>query len=227
MKIAFQICSRHEWKSIKQILGIKPGKALSQPFGQYFKRSINGHTGTFYQSGDTKTRSSAACQYVINRWHPDAIVNLGTCGGVSSKIQKLDLIMADRTVQYDCIIRFGEKRELFYRPMITVIDTSWVDLGKVKERIRKGTIATADQDLDCEWRGKLQRENVLGADWESGAIAKVCKLNDIKCLILRGVSDIPKEDNPTDQEAQASDFERNTPLIMRNLLRIISQISFA
>lgn len=84
-------------------------------------------------------------------------------------IQKLAIIMADKTTQYNCIIRFGEPQELFYKPMITVIDTSLVDTSGVSRKIRKGTIASADQDLNVEWMEILRKENVLGADWESGS----------------------------------------------------------
>jgi len=131
MKIALQICSTHEWNSMIEILRIRAEMLRLQPFGQYFEQPFNGHEGIFYQSGDTKTRSAAACQFAIDRWQPDRIINLGTCGGVGKEIGKLDLIMAEKTVQYDCIIRFGEPQELFYKPMMTTIDTSWVDTGGV------------------------------------------------------------------------------------------------
>jgi adenosylhomocysteine nucleosidase len=190
-----------------------------QPFGEYFEHSIGRNKSIFVQSGDTKTRSAAACQFAIDRWHPDGIVNLGTCGGVANKIKKLDIIMARKTVQYDCIIRFGEAQGLFYKPMITVVDTSWIDISGVSRKLHKGTIASADQDLNVKWRERLRKENVLGADWESGAISKVCELNKMKCLILRGVTDIPDGN-------QESDFENNTPIVMESLLQILTQIRF-
>jgi adenosylhomocysteine nucleosidase len=190
-----------------------------QPFGEYFEHSIGRNKSIFVQSGDTKTRSAAACQFAIDRWHPDGIVNLGTCGGVANKIKKLDIIMARKTVQYDCIIRFGEAQGLFYKPMITVVDTSWIDISEVSRKLHKGTIASADQDLNVEWRAILRKEKVLGADWESGAISKVCELNKVRCLILRGVSDVP-------DRRQASDFEKNTPIVMESLLQILTQVRF-
>jgi len=219
MKLGVQVCSDLEWQSTKRILGIGIDKLQRQPFGECFEHRIGKEKCTFYQSGDTKTRSAAACQFAIDRWHPDGIVNLGTCGGVADEVQKLDIIMADKTVQYDCIIRFGEPQELFYKPMITEIDTSWVDLSDASRKIHKGTIASADQDLDVKLRGKLRKEKVLGADWESGAISKVCQLNNVKCLILRGVTDVP-------DGTQASDFEKNTPLVMESLLQILTQAKF-
>jgi adenosylhomocysteine nucleosidase len=226
LKLGIQICSDLEWKSVKEILQVRKAHLYQQPFGEYFTHSSGQDEFVSYHSGPTKTCASAACQFAIDKWNPDAIVNLGTCGGVSTGVKRLSLIRASRTVQYDCIIRFGEKRELFYRPMVTVLDTSWADFRRVTKKLHKGTIATADQDLNDEWRKKLQRRNVLGADWESGAIAKVCQRNRVKCLILRGVSDIPGKSQLPDRDNQASDFERNTPVIMESLLQVLHQISF-
>jgi len=113
MILGIQICSNLEWKSVKRHLGIEPARLQRQPFGERFQYSVNSHKGIFYQSGDSKTKAAAACQYVIDRWQPDAIVNLGTCGGVSSKIRQFEVILANRTVHYDCDIHFGPKPKVF------------------------------------------------------------------------------------------------------------------
>lgn len=227
MNLVIQICADLEWKSAKQILKIKTDKLHRQPFGEYFEYPIALRESIFYQSGATKTLSAAACQFAIDTWHPDAVVNLGTCGGVSDNIRKLDIIMATKTVQYDVIQRFGEPSHPFYKPMITSVDTSWVDIGLVPEKIQKGTIATADQDLNYKNRKRLQEKDILGADWESGAISKVCELNKMKCLILRGVTDIPKEEVSLSKDIQASDYKNNTLAIMKCLFKIIGRISIS
>ncbi len=100
---------------------------------------------------------------------------------------------------------------------------SWVDLTRVSRRICIGTLAIADQDMDYKQRMELQGKKVIAADWESASIAKVCELNRMKCLILRGVTDIPKRRGTLKQE---DDYKKNTPIIMKDLFSIISQISF-
>ena len=59
------------------------------------------------------------------------------------------------------------------------------------------------------------------ADWESASIAKVCELNRIKCLILRGVTDIPEKSK---EDIQERDYKKNTQTIMKDLLEIIGRI---
>jgi len=50
-------------------------------------------------------------------------------------------------------------------------------------------------------------------------IAKVCELNRVKCLILRGVTDLP-------DDTQGSDFEKNTPIVMASLLNTLTRMRF-
>ncbi len=226
MKLAIQICSELEWGTTKSILKITKDKLLRQPFGDYLEKQIGIHECIFYESGATKTRAAAACQFAIDTWHPDAIVNLGTCGGVSKNVKNLDIILAKRTIQYDVMQRFGIPSIRFIRGLKTNLDISWVDLSRVGRKIYIGSIASADQDLDDEHREVLQGEKVLAADWESASIAKICEFNKIKCLILRGITDIPKKQTSLKQDIQHNDYKKNTPIIMRELFSIIGQIEF-
>ncbi|OGP91825.1 MAG: hypothetical protein A2157_03290 [Deltaproteobacteria bacterium RBG_16_47_11] len=226
MKLAIQICSELEWRSTKSILEIKRDKLHRQPFEGYFKYQIGRQAGILYQSGTTKTRAAAACQFAVDTWYPDAIVNLGTCGGVSKNVKNLDIILAKRTIQYDVMQRFGNSSVRFIRGLKTNLDISWVDLSRVEGKIYIGTIASADQDPDDEHRGQLQGKKVVAADWESASIAKICELNKIKCLILRGITDIPKKQISLKQDIQHNDYRKNTPIIMRELFSITGQIEF-
>jgi adenosylhomocysteine nucleosidase len=180
----------------------------------------------FFESGATKTRSAAACQFAIDTWHPDGVLNLGTCGGVAEKVRKGTLILAKSTFQYDVIQKFGKPSSEFKRGLKTDLDLSWVDLSGSSRNICLGTIASADQDLDHDQRQLLQRKGVLAADWESASIATICRHNKTKCLILRGVSDIPEEKEESMGDPQERDYVKNTQIIMKDLFSAIGQIKF-
>jgi len=53
----------------------------------------------------------------------------------------------------------------------------------------------------------------------------VAEWNKVRCLILRGVSDIP-EPHSAGPHVRSLDYEKNTPLIMECLLEMMSQIRF-
>jgi len=157
MKLSIQICSELEWGSTKSILKIGRDQLRKQPSGEYFNYRVGQHRSTIYHSGATKTRSAAACQFAIDAWHPDAVINLGTCAGVSEKVRKLDVILAKKVFQYDVIQKFGIPSVSFKRSLQTNLDISWVDLSRVLTKINIGTIASADQDLCPKARKILQQ----------------------------------------------------------------------
>ena len=226
MKLAIQICSEVEWRSTKSILKISLGQLMMHTYGMYCNNRVCQHRSIIYHSGATKTRAAAACQFAIDTWHPDAVINLGTCAGVSKNVRKLDIILAGKTFKYDVIPRFGSTSVRFKKDLKTNLRISCVDLSRISERLRIGTIVSADQDLCPKYRRKLQKEGALAADWESASIAKVCELNRIKCLILRGVSDIPEKRRESKEDIQERDYKKNTRIIMKNLFSIIGQMTF-
>jgi nucleoside phosphorylase len=226
MKLSIQICSELEWESTKSILKIGPDQLRNYPCGKYFNYRVGKHGSIIYHSGATKTRAAAACQFAIDTWYPDAVINLGTCAGVLKNVRKLDIILAKNTFQYDVIQGFGTSSIRFKKSLKTDVKISWIDLRGISDRVHIGTVASADQDLDYRHRKLLQNRKVLAADWESASIAKICELNNIECLILRGISDIPKKKRESKEDIQERDYKKNTRIIMTDLLSIIGQMTF-
>lgn len=64
---------------------------------------------------------------------------------------------------------------------------------------------------------------VLAADWESASIATVCALNGVRCLILRGVSDVPARAGRSGAADQERDYVQNTRVIMKDLLAVVER----
>ncbi len=166
MKLAVQICAECEWCCTKSLRGIARRDIEAHPFGEYFEGPLGKHEAVFFASGATKTRAAAACQRIIDTWNPDAVINLGTCGGVAEDIVTGDLVLATRTFQYDVRQKFGKPSKRFLRGLTVDLDVSWFRPVGYARRIRKGLIASGDQDLDCEQREFLRRQGALAADWD-------------------------------------------------------------
>lgn len=222
--IVLQICADNEWIEVKKLFLNE--KFKTSPFGEYFilPKIFSRADGQveyrciIFKSGATKTLSAAACQYAICVWHPDIIFVMGTACGIGPNIEPLDIIFADLTVQYDCISRMGEDSELFCKEFEVIINNPWlrkVDKNEFPFKFSFGTIATADQDVDKRTRDILFPHEIKAADWESGAIAPICKLNKTSCCIVRGISDVPGKNG---SKYQFSQFSSNTPLVMEKLI---------
>jgi len=219
MKISIQICSGREWRATKTIFNIQATDIKKQALGEYFQIKIKNQDCMVFHSGPTKTRAAAACQHAIDKWNPDVVVVLGTCGGVAPNLQVFDVVLARKTVQYDCLDFMDEAKSVFYPPMAADLDISWIK--DTRGAFTVGTIGTADRDLDFETAKKLRKENILTVDWESGAISKICEINNKKCLILRGITDKPVAQHKTDREQQTTDYKQNTFHVMEKLFALL------
>lgn len=215
--IAIQIAAAEEWAAARSILGVAAEAVQTYPFGEYFFQHFAECEVVLLHSGPAKTRAAAACQYAIDHWSPAGLIVLGTCGGVAADLAIGDIILADVTVQYDCIERMDPDGEPFYSPLTTQLDNSWLVDETAKRRFRVGTIGTADQDLAAESLAMLRGAGVLGVDWESGAAAKICALNRVPCSVLRGVSDCHGVNS-------GADFVNNTPRVMKRLLAASTEL---
>lgn len=214
--ICIQICADNEWDAVKQILSKILHQEGTERGYEYIVHLSDGIQCVYFYSGASKTYAAAGCQFAIQKWNPYMFFVAGSAGGVGADLKELDLVIANRTVQYDCISRMGDEAQLFYRDFIVDIDNSWIVWDQLPEKLHEGLIATADQDIDYALRNKLLNHGVLAADWESGAIAPVCCKNQVPCCIIRGITDVPAEQGNDDE--QGNSFRKNTPVVMQRLI---------
>ena len=91
------------------------------------------------------------------------------------------------------------------------------------DNINTGTIGTADKAV-VMWKDymELKDNNITIADTESAAIAFVCKANNVVCVVIKGISDFPTNENETtyeeSYEGQLNEFLTNIPIIMNNII---------
>lgn len=174
------VSANGEWRALEQVV---TGEHGTTPFGETLEAG-----GLLYLHGGWgKIDAAASAQYAIDRWHPRLLVNLGTCGGFAGAVKPEDVVVVDRTVVYDIVERMGDPKEAI-DAYATAVDLAW--LRPIAGTVR-GTIVSADQDLDPARLGELATAyHAVAADWESGSIARVAGKNRTAVLILRGVSDV-------------------------------------
>ena len=176
-----------EWQAIPKIF--PDTKYGLTPFGQYFTKTINGEPVVIMHGGWGKIPSAASAQYAVDRWNPKLLVNLGTCGGFRGEIEQYQVALANKTAPYDIINQIGDPDSAINR-LTTEIDLSWLKEPYPSPVVR-GTIVSGDRDLIPEDVPKLRdKYGAKVGDWESASIAYVCDKNNVKLLILRGVSDL-------------------------------------
>jgi len=191
------ISANTEWQVIRPLF---PGAQMQpSPFGEWFLADLGGgRTVILFHGGWGKISAAASAQYAIDRWAPALLVNLGTCGGFEGEIERGTIILVERTVVYDILEQMGDAEGAIAH-YTTDLDLSWLDrtpevCGHKRthpQEVRRTLLVSGDRDLLPEDVPKLHAKyGTVAGDWESGAIAYVAARNKVRCLILRGVTDL-------------------------------------
>lgn len=212
MKTVVIISANSEWKSVTPLF--PDAKIENYPYGECFQAMLNELPMIFFHTGWGKTASAGALQHIIDKYDPELVVNLGTCGGFAGVVRQGDLILVEQTFMYDIV-------ELMSDQDVSDYYASSLDLGWLADpepfTTRRGLIASADSDLPPEKIQFLKSHGVIAADWESAALAWVARKNNTRLLILRMVSDLVSEQGG-EAYGEIEIFKQRTGAIMKQLV---------
>ena len=99
VRIVVLISADAEWAPTKDSL--KPTRVERSPYGEFFTHRVAGEPVLFVHGGWGKVAAAASTEYAISRWHPENLINLGTCGGVAGRVQRYERLLVTRTVIHD------------------------------------------------------------------------------------------------------------------------------
>lgn len=174
-------------------------------------KTICNHTfyeGTYHQNkvvftiaGIGKVNAGVTTILMIEHYHPTWIVNTGIAGGYHRDLKPLDIVIARRLLYADVDMTskiaggypYGQIEGL---PPYFTTNTKCLQHIKSEGHIFYGDIITGDQfvdnyeQVDVLVQQKFPQYQVLAVDMESCAIAHVCMMNQIECIVIRSISDV-------------------------------------
>lgn len=216
-RIVVVISAGTEWRCVKDL--VKPATLDRTPFGESFEHAIEGARVTFCHGGWGKIDAAASAQFIISTMQPALLINLGTCGGIRGRAAKGDLFLIERTIVYDILERMTDP-DAALRHYTTDLDYAWLK-DAVPGGLQRATILSADRDGRPEDVAELvQKHDARIVDWESGAIARVCKLNRVPCVIVRGVTDLV-DSSGSEADGNLSTYREGTQAVMPKLLETL------
>jgi adenosylhomocysteine nucleosidase len=201
-----------EWAAVKPLF--TNIRLEHSPYGEFFHTTIEKRPILVFQGGWGKVSAAASTQYVVDRFKPRYLINLGTCGGVEGRIQRFDVVAVERVIIYDVYEAMGDSSEALahYTTDLQVPDS-------LPPSIMRTTLYSGDRDLTPAHLRELEKMfEPRVVDWESGAIAWVARRNGIPVLILRGVTDLANMDKMEAQD-NLSLFRENASHVMHKLIQ--------
>lgn len=219
MSTVVLVSANGEWQAVRSLFPLI--EVQSSPLGEWFTVKLPEETGIhpvlFFHGGWGKIAAAASAQYVIGRWQPDLLINLGTCGGFAGLIEPGEVVLADRTVVYDILEQMGDPDEAVAH-YATDLDLDWLG-DDYPHSVRRTLLVSADRDLVREEIQELAaRFGAVAGDWESGAIAWVAARHGTRCLILRGVTDLVSDASGEAYEGNLNVWIEATQGMMRSLV---------
>ena len=221
--VAVLISANIEWRVVRALF--PQAHFQASPLGEWFVQPVllppagQPLPVLFFHGGWGKIAAAASTQYVLDRWSPALLVNLGTCGGFAGEIERGEIVLAERTLVYDIYEQMGDF-DAHIAHYTTNLDLSWLPEA-YPHPVRRSLLVSADRDLVAGEIPELKaRYGAVAGDWESGAIAFVAARSQARLLILRGVTDLV---GPAGGEAYGSldFFAAATPAIMGRLVEAL------
>lgn len=209
--IGVSIAASKEWEVILNKYNKTEKDLINYPYGEYFVENIDNKNLVFYRCGTRKTKSSGATQYMISKFNLSKVIVVGTAAGVNNNFDLLDIFVPNKVVQVDCTyLEDGESFKDDY-----IVD---IDLSKYKNiEFKTCIIGSSDKPIIHKEVCQLMNKNNLTiVDMESAPIAFICKVNNVECVIIKGISDFPGNYDVLD-ENQFQEYVINVPKVMNKI----------
>jgi adenosylhomocysteine nucleosidase len=211
---------------LKMMDGVQIYQFNNQPF---YQGLVNNKIIILVKSGIGKVASAMTTTQLLTNFSIEAIINIGTCGGIETKVEPLDLIIGQELVYGDVdLIAFKYPYgQMAGQPATFKSDPILV--GKIRDISKKvglnpklGNLMSSDAFITdkkiINERIKLIDLPILGVDMESASIAQVATAFKKPFVVLRVVSDI------IGMEKQVKSFDKLVSESSTKVAKIIKEL---
>ena len=164
-----------------------------------YKGLIGENEVVLMRSGMGKVSAGIGAQALVDRYHPDYMINTGCAGALAEGLHIGDMVISDGVVEWDLDLR-AIGYPLGYIDALKCVemraDAALADrlcrIAQERGKALRGLIASGDQFVSTDEQRRVIRDNFPGAlcaEMEGAAVGHVCLQNGIPFCILRTMSD--------------------------------------
>ncbi len=172
---------------------------------QYFGKEficglLSGKECVLAESGVGKVNAAGTAQFIIDKYMPDVIINVGSAGATEPGAQLGDIVISTCCVQHDFdITAFGREKGFITgvgknieadQSLIDIIETATKPKNG-EYNVFKGVVASGDCFVStAEKKAEIHKEfGALCVEMEGAAIAQICKTRGVPFVVVRSISD--------------------------------------
>ena len=179
-------------------------------------------------SGVGKVNAAISTTILAQHYPIDAILNIGTAGGLKADEHVLDVVISDRVVQHDFDTSGidGESGYgLFYEADQKMLEKTRRVLDELAIPNHVGLVATGDQfiheDAQISRILTLYPDSIC-AEMEAGGIAQAAAYYKIPFIVLRSLSDVAvNDDSPMDFMKYVSIASRRSAEFTKRIVSVL------
>ncbi len=187
-----------EVETIKSLMENKTSETISGV--EYIRGTLHGKEIVIAVCGIGKVAAAMCAQTMILRYSPDAVINTGVGGSLSTKLAIGDIAVAESLVQHDMDtsplgdpIGLISGINIINIPADKQVAQTLLKGIETLENIKgvSGVIASGDQFIASAEKKKFITENfdAIVCEMEGASIAQVCYTNGVPFGVVRAVSD--------------------------------------
>ena len=193
----------------------------------FFEGKFNNKDIVFVQSGIGKLTAAMTATLLIDKYDIDKVIFSGVAGALDKALKIGDIVIANDVVQHDFAVEaFGYKKGQIPQMEVWSFEGDKGLIKKVQEtsdekiKLHYGRILTGDQFIyKKEEKLDLGKEfEALCVDMESGAVAQVCYIMNVKFLIIRSISDSVTDESSMEYDKFAELAAENSKEILKKII---------
>ncbi len=176
---------------------IEDCKVTQKVMLQLYEGKINNIEVVVVRCGVCKVNAAIATQVLIDSYGVDAVINSGTAGGMDTKLQIFDTVIATEVAYHDVSKDILTELHPFMETNCFASDDALLKAAKktmdeveTEGAIYFGRMVTGEYFITDEGRERINdMYEPLSVDMETAAIAHVCYVNKIPFISVRSITD--------------------------------------
>ncbi|WP_068674405.1 5'-methylthioadenosine/S-adenosylhomocysteine nucleosidase [Oceanobacillus sp. Castelsardo] len=166
----------------------------------FVEGQLHGKEVVLLKSGIGKVNAAMATTIMHERFSPTSVINTGSAGGFSERLEVGDVVISNKVVHHDVDVtafnyEYGQVpgQPPMFEANPNLVQSAIEVIGEIGLNYEEGVIATGDSFMDDSKRVEFVRgkfPTMIAAEMEAAAVAQVCYQYEKPFVIIRALSDI-------------------------------------
>lgn len=182
--------------------------------------SLSGMNVDLAIGGHGKVQFALSTQLLVQKFKPRLVICAGGAGRLDSRLNPLDVVAGEVTIEHDFRLRFVERPLPRFPGDSSTLErlrnlNSWDGF-----QVHVGTLASGDEDiLDVERAAELRTATgALAVAWEGAGGARAARLHGIPFVEIRAITDSADSTAPRAFTESVKFGMRNVAAVIRELV---------